>query len=145
MLNQSELRNLLAFVRYLSNFCLLPLQVKGDCWEIREGAKSTWRKLACRTSFGIFSAHTLYKNLSLVFAFVSAADMPLHHMVIHLVLAGTSVMLTFWYYVLFIRYPGINATLSCMTLAGTVAASKRMALIVIIYYSVAVVSVLLLL
>ena len=102
----------------------LPLEVKLDTWEINPGVQQSWKKLACRVSAGIFFAHTLYKNLSLLCALVFAWHTPLHQMVIHIILAATSAMYSFWYYILYIRYPGTFATYATMTLRATVTESK---------------------
>ena len=113
-------------MRYFCKVGALPLQVKADSWEIQPGVKSPWKKLACGMAFVLFFGNTLYKNLSLLYGFLSTRDdIPLYQTVIHMILAGTANMMAFSSYVLYIQYPGTYATFAGMTLAGNVTGSKR--------------------
>ena len=75
--------------------------------------------------FGVFGVHCLYKILGLLYAFAFAQDVvPLHQMIIHMILAGLAAMLLYYYYVLYIRYPGSFAAFARMTLSATTTGSK---------------------
>ena len=124
MLNIKERHHVLVFFRYFTIAGAFPLHVDVDSWEIQPGPKSSWKTLASRITFGIFLAHTLYKNWSLASALVSGRDIPLYQMVIHLILAGAAAMLSYWYYVLHIQYSGTYAAFVRTTLTATVTGSK---------------------
>ena len=119
MLNQSDRHRVLKFIRLLCTVGLLPLEVDVDCWDIQPGVKSQWKRLVCWTSFAIFFAHMMYKVLSLAYAFAFMRCTPLHQMVLDMILAGPAAVLSLWYYILYVKYPGTNATLMRMTLRGT--------------------------
>ena len=128
MLNQRERHHVLKFFRYFSKLGVFPLQVNVGCWEIHSGFKSTWKKLACRATLGMFLAQTLYKNLSLAHVVAFGRDIPLHQMIIHMIIAAASVLMAFWYYVLHVQYRGAYAAFARVTLTATVTGSKRCSL-----------------
>ena len=123
MLNSKERQHVLACYRNFAKVGALPLQINVKRWDI-DPIKSTWKKLACRVNFGIFLAHALYKNLTLAHAFLFGQDVALYQLVVHMVLATSPAMLSFWYYVLFIQYPETYAAFAKMTLTATVTGGK---------------------
>lgn len=125
MLNSKERQHVLACFRYFCKIGQLPLEVNVDRWEIHAGRKSTWKQLACRVNIGIFLALTMHKNVTLAYAFLLAQDIPLYQIVIHMVLAASSGMICFWYYVIFIRYPETYAAFVRVTLTASVATGER--------------------
>ena len=124
MLNEKERHRVVAFLRFFCTVAILPLDVDVDTWKLTSGARSARKKLSCGVSFGMFLAHTLYLNVSLVHVIAFMPDAPVHHMIIHMILAGGSVMMSFWYYVLFIQHPGVTASFISMTLTATAAGGK---------------------
>ena len=120
MLNSTERQHVLAWYRFFSKVGALPVQVNVDCWKIRPGLTSAWKKLASRVSLGIFLTHALYKILTLAHAFMFGQDIPLYQLAIHIILAAISAMCSFWYYVLYIRYPDTFAAFARITLTAKV-------------------------
>ena len=124
MLNTAERQHILRILRCYCTFGFLPLEVDADAWEIRPGVKSAWKILACHVSFGMFVANMVYKNIGLLHAFMFLRNVPLYHLVIHMVLASASAVISFWYYILYIRCPGISATFMRLTLTPDAAEGK---------------------
>ena len=119
MLNQNQLHHVTIFLKYLAEWCLVPLQVNADCREIRQRGNSSWKNLACLISYGFFVLHSLYKILSLAHGFViTDQEIPLHQTILHMALAGGGAMTTFWFYLFYIEYPGAFAIYASLTLAA---------------------------
>lgn len=127
MLNEKERHKVLTFLSYFYTVGMFPFEVDVASWELRPGVQSIWKKLASTVSFGTFLVHTLFKNLSLLYTLAFLPQTPLYQVIIHSWLALGSAMLSFWYYVLFIQYPGISATFMRMTLTATPAGGEYLA------------------
>ena len=125
MLNTKERHGVLTFLRYFCKVGVLPLQVDVDGWDIHPGVKSSWKKLACRVSFAVYFVNILYKNFGLLYALVFAPDTALHQLVLHMILAGGAAMISFWYYILYVQYPGTYAIFARMTLTANIIGSKK--------------------
>ena len=140
MLNSKEKQHVLAWFRFFSKAGVLPLQINVDGWEVHPEQKLTWKKLACQVYLYIFLAHTLYKNLTLAHVFMFGQGVPLYQMVVHMVLAAASAMLSFWYYVLYIQYPETFAAFTRTTLTATATGGKleldKIVMQVIMYFDV---------
>ena len=72
----------------------------------------------------LFVVHAVYKNVSLFTAFFYPCEVPLHQIIVHGDVAGAAAMLAFWYYVSYVKHPGVNAMLWRITLAGNVTAGE---------------------
>ena len=83
MLSMKEREKILAFCRSVSIINLFPVRVDLHTWEIRSGGGSKWIARACRLSFALFVAHSVYTCLSFVHAIIYSRDIPLHQMIIH--------------------------------------------------------------
>ena len=125
MLNKRERHHVLTWIHYFYTAGLFPVEANLDSMEVYPGLKSGWKKLGSQVSLGIFIAHTLYKIGSLVHAFLFLQGTPLHQMLIHITLAGGSAMVLFWYYVLYINSPGINAAFVTRTLNAAAAGGTK--------------------
>lgn len=125
MLNREERQRVLAFYCYISKVVQLPFQINADCWDIRPGAQSWWKKLACWVCFGVLFTQSLYKILSLLHIFGFTRDTALHQIILHMILAGVSGIFSFHYYVLCIRYPRTYANYAKITLTATATGSKH--------------------
>ena len=121
MLTCEERRRILRLWRHFSKFTMFPITVDPECWELRAGSVSRWKTWALRGSFLLFTAHALYINLSLALALLSHRPIPLHKMIMHGNMAAASATFSFWYYVLYLKHPDLNALLAGMTLTGNVA------------------------
>ena len=120
MLTFKERAQVLKVIRYLSNFNVFPLRVDTQRWELCPGAGTLWRTLACTASYGLFLVNTGYKVGSLLYVPFFLQDTPLHQIMIHGNVAVAFLMITFWYYVLFIKHAGIHAKVFGMTVAGNI-------------------------
>ena len=107
MLTRSERTKILAS-RFFSTVGLLPAEVDTVSGEIRPVPRSLCRKPACAVSFPVCVAHGLYKILILVYMRIFLRETPLHHMILHVVFAGISAAIIFWYYILYIVTNNFN-------------------------------------
>ena len=82
-------------------------------------------KLACGISFGIYFLNSLYKNLGLLYALVFAGETPLYQLVAHMIIASGGVLISLWYYILFVQYPGVYATFARMTLTASITRCRK--------------------
>ena len=121
MLNKRERHHVFTCLHYFYIVGLFPVEANLDSMEVHPGLKSGWKKLASHASCVILFAHALYKIGSLVHAFAFLQGTPLYQMLIHIILAGASATLLFWYYVLYIKSPGINAAFVTSTLTAAAA------------------------
>ena len=125
MLNTKERHQVLRNLQYSYAFNLCPTQVDSDTWTLRPGAGSKRRAWVCYSYYGLFLAHICYKILALVYSLlVLRANIPLHQMLIHAILAAVSLEIAFFYQVLHLKYAHENATFVRMTLTGDLAGGK---------------------
>ena len=120
MLTFKERAQVVKVLHYLCNLNVWPLRVDTQRWELRPGAETLWRTLACSVSYGLFLANTGYKVGSFLYVLFFLQDTPLHQIMIHGNVAVSFLMVTFWYYVLFIKNAGIHAKVFGMTLTGNI-------------------------
>ena len=93
---------------YLFRICSLPATIDAKTGRFCPGSGTIWTDWACKMFYSLFTAHTAYKISSLVFGLLfSQNKIPLHQIIIHLTVAAVPVMIVFWYYWIFINYPGI--------------------------------------
>ena len=125
MLNRAERYRTLEFYRISSFFCLHPIEVDLTNWKLTAPCK-TKRWVSC-LSLVILVFHTLYKNGSLVNAYFFDPNVQLHQLVIHAVLAMDSIMIVFYYVVVYISDPHLFAVYVHLTLLGNVGGNTRFA------------------
>ena len=124
MLSVQERQRTLAFQRYLCTFKLLPgkVDVAESKWSPDPGNRlQSW---LCQVSYLVFLLHSAYKILRLVHTMVFLAGTPLHEMVLHGIVASSSAVFAFWYYVLYIKYPEAFAGFLGMTLTGNISRGR---------------------
>ena len=124
MLDQAERYRILKFLRHLSTAAALPLQVDLSSWDIHSRLQPSWKRLLCRMSFAIYCLHAVCQILSLLHVLIFLQRTPLHQIITHMSLAFGYAVTAFWNYLLYVKYPEINAAIARMTLAGSVDGSK---------------------
>ena len=124
MLDQTDRYRILKYFRFLSTAALLPLEVDVSSWEIRPRLRASWKRLLWRVSFAIFCLHSLCQLFSLLHVLIFLRSTPLHQIIIHMTVAFWYAATAFFNYVLYVKYPGINAAIARMTLTGSVDGGK---------------------
>ena len=120
MLTLKERQKILSFFRFAAIINLFPVRVDLENWEIRSGCRTKQMTWACRVSFSLFIAHSVYTGLSFVHAFSSARHTPLHQMIIHAECAAACVNYILWYYILYVKHSDVNYRLTKLTLTGSI-------------------------
>ena len=120
MLSVTERAQVIKVLQCSGNWNFFPIQVDTEHWELRPGAGTRWRTLCCSVFYGLFVANTGYKVSSLLYAILFIRDTPLHQMMIHGIAAVAFLMITFWYYVLFVKHADVHAKVFRMTLTGNI-------------------------
>ena len=124
MLRKSERDLILQFNHYCSKFCFVPAEVDLENEELLDGRR-LWRRRLSLIQFGMFAVNSLYKNWKLFEACSFHRDStPLHHLVLLLVMALASSMLSIWFYLQYIKYPEIHITLFNMAVGEAAGPSK---------------------
>ena len=122
MLNKRERYKVLKFFRICSNLGPFPIQVDLETWEVKPA--STVKRCVCFVSYVLFVLHGLYKSGSLVYTYLFVPDAQLHQLIIHANLVMTSTMVAFWYYILYVKSPGLLAAYVKMTLLGNIGGER---------------------
>ena len=124
MLTLEERHEVLAFLRLSSIFCTLPIRVDVESWNVSAGTDSRWKSWICTGSYVLFAAHALLKVFRAFYTLFYCTGTPLHQIMLHfdVVLAATAFV--YWYYLLYVKYPNVNAGLTKITLAGAIATGK---------------------
>ena len=127
MLTLEERRQVLVSYRYFRYMNQFPVDVDPQHWNIHAhgsngGRKVTWTS---KVSFGLYVAHAAYKLISFFYISLFVPGIELHQMMIHGMYASAPVVYAFWYYLVFIKYPALNASVMKMTLAGTVLIERK--------------------
>ena len=113
-------------MKILYVICPLPAVVDIQGWRLHQGINTAWKTLSCAASFVLLCAHTLFKLVRLVSGFLFLRKtVPLYQEVVHLVLCAGSVMLVFWYYIIFMKYPKVFAKTVKITLTGNFVEGKN--------------------
>ena len=120
MLTLQERHEVLKWYRHFSIINLFPMRVDFSGWNVWPGTTTKLRSWASKAWYAFYVAHALYKTLSLLCILLFVRGIPLHQMIIHGVLAGGTAVFGFWYYILYVKYPDVNAALIRMTLTGTI-------------------------
>ena len=123
MLDQPERYRILKNLRHLCTVGFLPLEVDTNSWEIHP-YRSAWKRLLCYVSFIIYSLHGLCQLLSLLHVLMFSHGTPLYQIVIHMIVVSAYALSSFWYYLLYVKYPETNAGIVAMTLTGSVIGRK---------------------
>lgn len=108
MLNKKERRQVLLFLNYCTTFCLLPVQVDVQSWNVRPGTDTKWRARVCNGSYALFIAHASFKAISLLYVLYFCSHVPLHQLLIHGQVAWAGVMFGYWYFLLYIEQADVN-------------------------------------
>ena len=117
---------MLKCLHYCSIVNLLPVQVDAQAWDLRPGADTRVKLWVSYVSYGLFLCHALYKNLLLAYTLIFLrSEIPLHQLLIHADLAAFSLMICFYYYVIHLACPGLNASLMRMTLTANVVGGEK--------------------
>ena len=120
MLNQRERHHVLKFLRRFCIVGVLPLKVDINSWEIHPYAQTSWKKSLCTVSFAIYCVHVVFQSLSLLHVVMFLRSTPLYQVILHMIMVSAYAGSSFWYYLLYIKYPGTNAAVVRMTLNGSV-------------------------
>ena len=123
MLDQPERFRILKNMRHLCIISFLPLEVDIKNWKIYP-CRSAWKKLVCHISFAVYCLHGLYQLLSLLHVLMFSRGTPLYQIVIHMIVVSAYALSSFWYYLLYVKYPETNAGIVAMTLTGSVIGRK---------------------
>ena len=118
MLNRAERYKILGIIQKCCKFGVLPLQVEFSSWELipyKSGLK-LWKS---RLWVFFFALHAIYKLGSLAKAYF-LEDTALYELIIHAMLAVAGTVYIYWYYVLYIRHPGVFGSYVRMTLIGKI-------------------------
>ena len=124
MLNHTERNCVLRYLRRFCTFAFLPLEINVKTWEIHAYVQAPWKRLICRFFFAIYCSHGICKVCSLLRVFMFLRDTPLYQIVIHIIIAASYTVTSFWYYLLHFKHPGINAAVVGMTLTGSAVGRK---------------------
>ena len=124
MLDQTERYRILKYFRFLSTAAFLPFEVDVSSWKIHPRLRASWKRLLWQMSFAIFCLHSLCQLLSLLHVLIFLRSTPLHQIIIHMTLACGYATTAFFNYLLYLKYPGINAAIARMTLTGSVDGGK---------------------
>ena len=116
MLSLKERHKVLGFLRYCSICCPLPITVDLESGDVRDGSGSKWKAWVSTGSYVLFLSHVLYKVLSLLYTLLYFADTPQHQKMVHFIVVSPSVLMAYWYYLLFIKYSNVNAGFMKITL-----------------------------
>ena len=122
MLTKSELFKVLKFLRLCSILGPLPIQVNVRTWNLK--APSTIKKCVCAVSYGLVVLHILYKNGSLAYAYLFLPHVQLHQFIIHATVAMGTAMCGFWYYMVYIKDPGLFVVCAKTTMTGQIGGSR---------------------
>ena len=126
MLTLKERHRVLAFLRCCSILCQLPIRVDEQSWKIRAGTNARWSGWVCTGSYALFVAHVLYKTFRLLHTLCfSMGDTPLRQIMLHFDVVSATVMVVYWYYLMYIKYADMNPRIVEMTLAGTVINGRK--------------------
>ena len=112
MLNTAERFEVLRMIRFWCKVGLFPIKVNLATWELLP-VRAKWR---CHFWFFLLALHALYKLVGL--AYWLKVGIPLHQAVVHAVLAIAAPVYSYWYYVLYIKYPHLFGVYLNMTLTG---------------------------
>ena len=121
MLNTKQRRRVLVFFRYCTNFCLLPVRVDVQSWNVRPGTYTKRRARACNGSYALLIAHASYKAISLLHALSFCSNVPLHQLLFHGQVAWGGVIFSYWYFLQYVEHADLSAAFAEMTLAGNIA------------------------
>ena len=128
MLNSRERWNFLELLHHICTLKLLPLDIRLKTWEIGPVVGNTLTAWTYKAAFASFLAHVSYQGVTFTHVLLFCRrTTPLYQSLIHAEFAIGSVMLAFWYYVLYIKYPSVNAALWRMTLTGDIAGGNTRA------------------
>lgn len=130
MLSQAERYRLLRFLRFFCTVGFLPIEVDVNSWEIHPCIQPPWKRLLCRISFASYCFHGVYQILSLLYVFMFLRGTPMYQVVIHMVIAAVTTVLSFAYCLLYIKYPAVNAVVFRMTTTGSIVGRKRIPLLI---------------
>ena len=125
MLTLKERHEVLKWYRHFSTINVFPMQVEVNGWKVWPGTTTKLRSWVSKAWYVLYVAHSLCKVLSLLCTLLFVRGIPLHQMIIHGVMAGATAVYGFWYYILYVKYPDVNAALIRMTLAGTIAGGSK--------------------
>ena len=125
MLSLKERAQVLRICHYLYSFNFVPVQVDIKTWELHAGTEATWKSLVCLISYGLIIVNSFYKAASLLYVLFFSHETPLHQIMVHAVLAMVSVLVSGWYYDLYIRNVHTHATFLTMTLTGSISGGKN--------------------
>ena len=115
MLNKSERFKVLKFLRIQSIVGPLPIHVDLESWTVH--APSLIKKYFCSVSYVLVLLHILYKNGSF-YAYFFVPHVQLHQLMIHAVLALSTVLCSVFFYVAYIKDPRLFAAFASLTLRG---------------------------
>ena len=118
MLSLTERFEIIKFLHFFAKWSLFPVQVDIELWELR--ALTRWRTLTCFISYGLFVANTGYKFVRLLYVLLFLRNTPLHQVMIHGIVVVGFLIVTFWYYVIFVKHADVHAKLFSMTMTGKI-------------------------
>ena len=119
MLNKAERFKILKFIGNCCNIGYLPAVVNLSSWHLQHSTTGR-RKWPSLTFFGISVLHCLYKIAMLIGVYFTQKQTPLHELIIHAMVALGPPFVFFWYYLLFIKYPGAFSCFFHLTLTGNI-------------------------
>ena len=110
MLTEGEKKHVLSSIRH-SYYLLHPVVVDVEMGAFRSSV-SPRKKLLCNLSFAFYLVHTILKSTKLMYAFLyKKNEAELFQFIIHITIAYAMVVVSFSYYMLFIRKPAVHAAI----------------------------------
>ena len=117
MLTEEDRQGIVSCIQKYCNTGMLPAKVDTGSWELRVRV-SVWRKFLGYLSYATFLAHLAYVLMQLIVVLSNISATPLHHIILHMTMAGAGVMIAVWFYIIYVALPEDHARLVRMALCG---------------------------
>ena len=104
MLTFKDYRFNFFLLRVISALKILPVDVDEKNGILK--VPSLWKRCISFGFFGLFIIHGCYVNLRLVEALLYSEETARHHLVFHVNMSLVSILISGWYVVCFVVYPG---------------------------------------
>ena len=127
MLTLGNRQRVLQIIRVCSNLNLFPTQVDLQTWTLVSASYTEkWKAIVSKLPYPLLVLGSIYKTLSLLYTLLFfLKDTRFYKLLIHAELAGSQWLVTFWYYILQIRYPAEYGQYVKMTLTGNISGGKN--------------------